>query len=421
MKGSAGKRVLIIVQNLPVPFDRRVWLEATTLTRHGYKVSVISPRDRGEPTYTVLEGVALYRYRVPGNAHGVMGYAFEFVYCWFVTALLSLIVAAREGFDIIQACNPPDTYFALAALYKLAGKKFVFDHHDLSPEMYLAKFPNRRGLFYRALLFLEKMTFRTADLVLATNESHREIALLRGGLEEERIFIVRSGPDFARLRRLPPEPALKDGRKYLVAYLGEMCPQDGVDYLLRAAKVLRDELGMSDVLVVLIGGGPALSALRAYAESLGLDGTVRFTGRVSDQDLCRYLSTADLCVDPDPKTEWADRSTMNKILEYMALGKPIVAFDLKEHRRSAAQAAVYARPNEERDLALQIKRLLLDEALRARMGRIGRRRAVALLSWEHTSVNLLRAYKRLSARRTENSAQLSIGTLAKPGAECTGA
>jgi glycosyltransferase involved in cell wall biosynthesis len=413
--------VLIIVQNLPVPFDRRVWLEATTLTKHGYKVSVISPRDRGEATYTVLQGVALYRYWVPGNARGVLGYAFEFVYCWLATALLSLVVAVREGFDIIQACNPPDTYFALAALYKLAGKKFVFDHHDLSPEMYLAKFPDSRGAFYRALLFLERMTFRTADLVLATNESHKEIALLRGGVPQERIHIVRSGPDFARLRQLPAEPALKEGRKYLVAYLGEMCPQDGVDYLLRAVKVLRDELGMADVLVVLIGGGPALPALRAYADSLGLDGTVKFTGRVSDHDLCRYLSTADLCVDPDPKSEWADRSTMNKILEYMALGKPIVAFDLKEHRRSAGQAAVYARPNEESDLALQIKRVLLDEPLRARMGRIGRQRVMEQLSWEHTSVSLVRAYEWLSLRRAAKTAHLAIGHLAKLGAEGTGA
>ncbi len=400
MKACAGKRVLIIVQNLPVPFDRRVWLEATTLTRHGYHVSVISPRDKGEPTYAVQEGVAMYRYRVPVTAQGLVGYVVEFAYCWLVTACLSLVVALREGFDVIHACNPPDTYFALAALYKLLGKKFVFDHHDLSPEMYQAKFMGRRGLLYRALLWLERMTFRTADVVLATNESHREIALRRGRVPEERIYIVRSGPDFARLRLVPPEPALKEGRKYLLAYLGEMCPQDGVDYLLRAARVLRDELAMRDVLLVLLGGGPALAQLREYAGALGLDGMVKFTGRVSDEDLCRYLATADVCVDPDPKTEWADRSTMNKILEYMTFAKPIVAFDLTEHRRSAGQAAVYARPNDERDFALQVKRLLMDEALRRRMGAIGRRRVVEELSWEHTSVNLLKAYRWLLSGQT---------------------
>lgn len=400
MKACAGKRVLIIVQNLPVPFDRRVWLEATTLTSHGYQVSVISPRDKGESTYAVLEGVAMYRYRVPVTAHGLIGYVVEFAYCWLVTAVLSVVVALREGFDIVHACNPPDTYFALAALYKLLGKKFVFDHHDLSPEMYQAKFTGRRGLLYRALLWLEKMTFKTADAVLATNESHKTIALLRGKVPKERIYVVRSGPDFARLRLVPPQPALKEGRRYLLAYLGEMCPQDGVDYLLRATQVLRDELGMRDVLLVLMGGGPALAQLREYARVLGLDGMVKFTGRVSDQDLCRYLSTADVCVDPDPKTEWADRSTMNKILEYMTFAKPIVAFDLTEHRRSAAQAALYARPNDERDFALRVKQLLLDEALRERMGAIGRRRVVEELSWEHTSANLLKAYRWLSSEQT---------------------
>ncbi len=401
MKASVGKRVLIIVQNLPVPLDRRVWLEATTLRRQGYKVSVISPRGKGEPTYTVLEGVALYRYWVPTGANGVVGYLLEFIYCWLVTALLSLVVCWREGIDVIHACNPPDTYFALAALYKLAGKKFVFDHHDLSPEMFRAKFPRGHRLLHRALLALERLTFKTADLVLATNESHKEVALLRGRVPEKNVFIVRSGPDFTRLRILPPEPELREGHRYLVAYLGEMCPQDGVDYLLRAVYLLHSELEMEDVLFVLMGGGPALPALKATAASLSLDGTVKFTGRVSDEDLCRYLSTADLCVDPDPKNEWSDRSTMNKILEYMAFGKPIVAFDLEEHRRSAGGAAVYARANDERDFALQIKRLLVDAGLRRRMGRIGYRRVVEQLSWEHTSKNLLRAYRLLFAREDE--------------------
>ncbi|MDZ7295775.1 MAG: glycosyltransferase family 4 protein [candidate division KSB1 bacterium] len=397
MKASAGKRVLIIVQNLPVPLDRRVWLEATTLQREGYRVSVISPRERGEPTHTVLEGVALYRYWVPTGAHGVVSYFLEFLYCWLATAVLSVAVALKEGFDVIHACNPPDTYFALAALYKLGGKRFVFDHHDLSPEMFRAKFPQGHGVLHKILLLLERMTFRTADVVLATNESHKEIAMVRGRVPEGNVYVVRSGPDFARLRLMPAEPALKEGRRYLVAYLGEMCPQDGVDYLLRAAHLLRMEMGMSDVLFVIMGGGPALPALRTLAKSLELDGMVRFTGRVSDLDLCRYLSTADLCVDPDPKTEWSDRSTMNKILEYMAFGKPIVAFDLKEHRRSAGDAAVYARANDERDFALKVRSLLLNRKLRERMGRIGYRRVVERLSWEHSSPNLLRAYRHVFA------------------------
>jgi len=392
---SAGK-ILIIVQNLPVPFDRRVWLEATTLTAAGYGVSVISPKGKYgsfQSSHEILEGVYIYRYPAPPEASGILGYVIEFAYCWIMTAFLSLRVWVTRGFDVIHACNPPETYFLLALLYKLAGVRFVFDHHDLSPEMYVAKGGDPAGLLYRGLLWLERQTFRAADVIVTTNLSHKEIAMTRGDVDAERIFIVRSGPDFGRLQVLPPEPALKSGFPFLACYLGEMCPQDGVDYLLRAVKILVGELGRHDVKFVLVGGGPALAGLRELKSGLGLDQIVEFTGRVSDHLLCRYLSTADICLDPDPYTEWADKSTMNKIMEYMAFGKPVVAFDLKENRYSAREAAVYATPNDVREFASLIAELLDDEQRRKKMGAYGSARVRSELAWSYSAPNLLAAYK----------------------------
>ena len=392
---SPGK-ILIIVQNLPVPFDRRVWLEAETLKEAGYRVSVICPTGKHgkfQARHEVLDDIHIYRYPAPPEANGVLGYVFEFAYCWVMTALLSVKVCLTRGFDVIQACNPPETYFLLAWFYKLFGKRFVFDHHDLSPEMFVAKGGRKGGVLYRGLLLLEKLTFKTADVVITTNQSHREIALKRGGVSEDVIFIVRSGPDFQRLRILPPEEELKEGFHYLVCYLGEMCKQDGVDLALYAAKHLREKLGRDDVKFVFMGGGPELDRLRDLKSDLGLDDFVEFTGRVSDHDLCRYLSTADVCIDPDPYTEWADQSTMNKIMEYMAFGKPIVAFDLTEGRFSAQEAAVYAKPNDVQEFARLIDDLLDDEPRHQAMGRFGRRRVEDALSWEHSAPVLLQAYR----------------------------
>lgn len=388
--------VLIIVQNLPVPFDRRVWLEAQTLRAAGYGVSVICPTGKKgdyQARQETIEGIHVYRYTAPPEAHGLWGYVVEFAYCWLMTAALSLKVWRRRGFDVIHACNPPETYFLLAWFYKLLGKRFIFDHHDLSPEMYLAKGGRPRDPLHRALLWLEKLTFRTANVVITTNTSHQEIAITRGGLPPERVFIVRSGPDFQRLRRLEPEPTLKDGYPYLVCYLGEMCPQDGVDYLLKAIQRLRQDFGRADVKFVLMGGGPSLPQLRQLKTSLGLDGQVEFTGRVSDHDLCRYLSTCDLCLDPDPYSEWADRSTMNKIMEYMAFGKPIVAFDLRENRYSAQGAAVYARPNDVSHFTALIHELLDDPPRRQAMGQTGLARVHQELAWDYSRPPLLAAYQ----------------------------
>ncbi len=387
------------MQNLPVPLDRRVWLEATTLADAGYVVTVICPKGRGGK-YVVsretIEDIEIFRYPAPPDADSLFGYVFEFAYCWLMTAMLSVRAALSRGFDIIHACNPPETYFALALAYRPAGKRFLFDHHDLSPEMYLAKGGKRGGVLHRALLFLERLTFRAADVVIATNESHREVAIRRGRVDADRIFVVRSGPDLDRLRQVPEEPELRGGRRHLVCYLGEMCPQDGVDLLLEAAKVFVDEMGRSDTKFVVIGGGPALPDLKRMKSALGLDEHVEFTGRISDEDLCRYLSTADVCVDPDPFTEWSNQSTMNKVVEYMAFERPIVAFNLKENRFSAGDAAVYATPNDVREFAKLIDTLLDDEPRRREMGRSGRKRVVEELSWKHSQPRLLAAYTRIT-------------------------
>jgi glycosyltransferase involved in cell wall biosynthesis len=401
MSGSPGERtapggrVLILVENLPVPFDRRVWLESRALTLAGWEVSVICPK--GGPwtkSYEEIDSVHIYRYDPPPPTKGALSYLWEFAYCWIATALLSLRVAWERGFDVVHACNPPDTFFLLGAFYKLFGKRFLFDQHDLSPEVYVSRF-NREGFWYHALLGLERLTYATADLVIATNESYRDTAVRRGWLDPDDVVVVRSGPEKGRFVGLPADPALKRGRPYLVAYLGVMAPQDGVDYLLRAADALLARRGARDVSFTLIGSGDSYDDLVALTKQLGLEDVVEFTGRIPDAEVEAILSTADVCVGPDPKNPLNDVSTMNKILEYMALGKPIVAFDLRETRYSAGDGALYARPNEVEDLAARVDQLLQDPARRAAMGAYNRERFQRGLAWEFNQVRLIEAYERL--------------------------
>ncbi len=396
---SAGKppRVLIVVQNLPVPFDRRVWLEATTLTRAGYRVSVICPKAKGfDASFEVLEDIHIHRYGLPLDAEGPLGYVTEFAWCFLRTAMKMLRVSLfGRGFDLLQVCNPPEIYWPFAYFWRLFGKRFVFDHHDLSPEMYRAKFADSNRLVEAGLRFLERRTFRAANLVITTNGSHKQIAVERGGVPPDDVYIVRSGPDLQRLNIYPPDPAWRRGKQHLLVYLGEICKQDGVDHLVRAVKLLRDELGRSDFHCILVGGGPYQPSIKAYAEEIGVADLCTFTGRVSDDELCRILSSADVGVDPDPKNEWSDKSTMNKIMEYMYFGLPIVAYDLTENRLSAGPAAVYAEANRERDLARCIACLLDDAERRAQMGLVGRERLRTQLAWEHSAPVLLAAYQRL--------------------------
>ena len=408
---SAGKprRVLIIVQNLPVPFDRRVWLEATSLTREGYRVSVICPKAKGyNASREILEDVDIYRYPLPIDAQGALGFVMEFAWCFLCSFWLSLKVAVTgRGFDVVHACNPPETFWLLGWFWRPFGKRFLFDHHDLSPEMYAAKFGTAAGAMYRGLLFLERMTFRTADVVITTNESHKRIAQERGDVAAEDIFIVRSGPDLDRFKLYDPDDAWRKDKRFLLTYLGEMCKQDGVDLLVRVVKRLRDDLGRGDFHAVFVGGGPEQPMIKAYADEIGVADCCTFTGRVSDEDLCRILSSADVAVDPDPKSDWSDKSTMNKIMEYMFFGLPIVAFDLTEHRVSAQDAAVYAEPNSEAAMADAIVALLDDPERRAAMAAFGAERVREKLVWQHSVPPLLAAYDRIfRAAATEPNARL---------------
>jgi glycosyltransferase involved in cell wall biosynthesis len=391
-----GRRVLIIVENLPVPFDRRVWQEASALAAAGYKVSVICPVGPGATArYELRDGIAIYRHPLPLEARGRLAYPLEYVAALSWQTLLAWRVFLTRGFDVIHACNPPDTIFFVGGFFKLLfRRKFLFDHHDLCPELYLAKF-DRRDAVYRWLLRLERWTFRAADVVIATNESYRRIAIERGGKPPERVFVVRSGPALERMQVRPPKPALKQGRRFLVGYVGVMGRQEGIEYLLRAARHIVHDLGRVDVRFVLVGSGPNLEPLKAMAARLDLADFVAFTGRIPDDELLDVLNTADVCVNPDECNDMNDKSTMNKIMEYMALGKPIVQFELTEGRVSAQDASLYARPNDAVDLARRILELLDDPARRERMGEYGHRRVLDALAWHHQVPHLLAAYAAL--------------------------
>lgn len=384
----------MIVQNLPVPFDRRVWLEATSLQSRGYQVTVICPKMRGyNDSHEVIEDVEIFRYPMPIDPSSRLGFIAEFAWAWLATFWLSLrVFAAGRGFDIIHACNPPETYWLLGRIWKLLGKRFIFDHHDLSPEMYVAKFGGEKGLLYRLLLLMERWTFKTSDVALATNESHRTIAIERGEMDPESVFVVRSGPDLGRLVKYDPDPSWSAGKKHLIAYLGDIAPQDGVDCLVRVASELRDK--RDDFHCLVVGGGSAWESVRSYAREKGVADLFTFTGVVSDEVLCRALSSATIAVDPAPKNPWSDKSTMNKIMEYMFFGLPIVAFDLSETRESARQAAKVAVTGTDSEFAEIIDQLLDDPQTRAHMSETGETRLHKSLSWDHSVPNLMDAYER---------------------------
>ena len=394
-RAARGRRVLIIVENLPLPFDRRVWQEARALTAAGYTVSIICPKAPAfEKSFERIDGIDIHRHPLPREADGALGYLLEYGVALFWEFWLSLKILFGRGFDVIHACNPPDTIFLIGGFYKLFGKKFVFDHHDINPELYEAKF-GKRGFGYKLLTALERLTFRTADMVISTNESYRKIALTRGAVKERDIFVVRSGPDLTRLKQVPPNPALKKGRKYLVGYVGVMGKQEGIDLLLQAVQLIVKHLGRTDIQFGLVGGGTELPAMRELAKQLDIAEYVTFTGRVPDAELLEMLNTADICVNPDRANDMNDRSTMNKVMEYMALGKPLVQFDLTEGRVSAGEASWYARPNDVADLAQKLVALLADENQRIHMSAVGRERIEHVLSWQHEAPRLLAAYEYL--------------------------
>lgn len=388
-------KILILVENLSVPFDRRVWLEARALKEDGHKVSVICPRFKRDKGFEVLEGIDIYRYSQPPKTKGILSYLFEFLYCFVMTFLLSVWIFFRHNFDIIHACNPPDTFFIIGAFYKIFGKRFYFDQHDLCPEVYLAKYgEHRKDFLYKMLLFLEYLTYKTADRVIVTNSSYRDIAISRGRLDPDKVFVVRTGPDLKRFKRVSPDTKLRQGRRYLVAYLGVMAPQDGVDYLLYAIDTVVNKYKRNDITFTLIGSGDSIDDLKNLRRELELDGSVVFTGRIPDEELFRYLSSSDVCVAPDPLNPLNDKSTMNKILEYMAMARPIVSFDLKEARFSAGGAALYATPNNVQEFADRILELLEDAECREKMGRIGYERLKGELSWDYNKRKLIDVYNK---------------------------
>lgn len=416
-RSPARAKVLIIVQNLPVPFDRRVWSEARALVGAGYGVSVISPTGRGyERRYEEIEGIHVYRHPMPFEARSGIGYPLEYAISLFFEVLLSLRVLRERGFDVVHACNPPDTIFLIGGLYKLLlGKRFVFDHHDLCPELYEAKFA-RRGFVHRILQRLERWTFRSADAVISTNQSYRRIALERGRVPSDRVFVVRSGPDLERVRLRPPRPELKRGRRHLVGYVGVIGRQEGLAYLLEAVRHVVHDRGRQDVHFGIVGDGPELPTIRAEAARLRVEEFVTFTGRLPDDDMFALLSTADLCVNPDEVNAMNDKSTMNKIMEYMALAKPIVQFDTTEGRVSAGEASLYAAANDATDLAAKIIELLDDPGRRARMGRAGWRRVRDVLAWEHEAGKLLAAYGSvITPRPAAGTARAAPATATRPG------
>ncbi|WP_443061393.1 glycosyltransferase family 4 protein [Streptomyces sp. NBC_00414] len=397
------RRALILVENLSVPFDRRVWQECTTLRDAGWEVHVICPRGSKRDTEpeAVIDGVRIHRYPLRAATGGPAGYLREYGAALWHTARLARKVGPV---DVVHACNPPDLLFLPALWLKRRGARFVFDQHDLVPELYLSRFDRGEDLLYRGVCALERRTYRAADIVLATNESYRDVAVSRGGKRPEDVFVVRSAPQTDRFQPVPPEPELKRGKPHLLCYLGVMGPQDGVDYALRALARLRDELGRTDWHAVFVGSGDAFDAMVELSRQLGLSDQVQFTGRIPDADLVRYLSTADVCLSPDPRNPLNDVSTMNKVLEYMAMGRPIVSFDLREARVSAGDAAVYAPANDEAAFAKLITLLLDDPRKRAEMGEIGQERISGQLSWRNSQASLLAAYAAACGDRAPVSA-----------------
>lgn len=384
--------VCIIVENLPLPFGRRTWQEAYTLAQAGYRVSVICPKGRGfEKSRETIDGIEIYRHSI-WEASGPFGYFFEYAWALAAEFRLALKVYRRTRFRILHATNPPDLLFLIALFFKLFGVRYIFDHHDLNPELFEDKF-GKRGLLYRIVCLAERLTYRTATVSIATNKSYREIAIRRGGMPPERVFIVRSCPDLKNIHPQPPNPALKEGKAFLVVYVGVMGPQDGLDLLLESIEYILRTAKRDDIMFAIVGSGTELPRLKEMAADKGLGSHVRFTGRVPDEELAAYLSSADLGVAPDPKNTMNDISTMNKILEYMAYSRPQVLYDLVEGRCSAEDAALYAQPNDPVDFAKKILTLIDSEQLRRTLGARGRKRIEQLLNWDIEARELLKMYE----------------------------
>jgi len=395
-KELSGKKVCIVVENLPVPFDRRVWQEATSLHEAGAEVSVICPKTKKYPLeYEELEGIKIYRHPLP-EAKGTLDYFKEYLCALYHEFRLLFKVFRKQGVqDVIHACNPPDLIFIAAAPFFFFTRcKFLFDHHDINPELWIAKF-GKKGLGYRAMILAERFTYYFAKHAIVTNESYKEIAMRRGKKREEDVTIVRSGPNISKLKIGPAKPEVKEGFNYLVGYIGVMGKQEGIDLLLSSIDYIVNRKNRKDIRFCIMGGGPSLEEMRALNESMELTDYVEFPGRVSDEFLADVLNTADVCVNPDLPSEMNDKSTMNKIMEYMAFGKPIVQFTLKEGMFSAQEASLYAKNTDIEDFGDKILWLLDNPEKAAEMGRFGRKRVENELCWEYEKPKLIGAYKKI--------------------------
>ena len=367
---------------------------------NGYLVSVICPKGKGyDADYEYLKGVHVYRHDLPAEGNGALGYAREYFCALREELRLAKKIYKERGFHVIHGCNPPDDIYMVARRFKKKGVDYVFDHHDICPELFEAKFGKASGLLYKSQLWLERQTYKHCAFAFVTNESYKQIAISRGGMKEDKVFVLRSGPKLERLKITPAKSEIKRGRQFMVGYVGVIGQQEGIEYLLKAAKYIKEELQRDDIFWGVVGGGPHLEALRKQSHEMGLDDILEFTGRVSDEVLLDYLNTADVCVNSDEYNAMNDKSTMNKILEYMALGKPIVQFDLTEGRFSAQEASLYAEPNNAIDMADKIIQLLDNPAKRKEMSEYGRQRIVNELSWEHTSRALLEGYDKYFKQR----------------------
>jgi glycosyltransferase involved in cell wall biosynthesis len=394
-KEFAGKKIIIMVENLPVPFDRRVWREAKALKNKGATVNIICPTGKGfEKKHEVIDGIHIYRHYMPIEASGGVGYLVEYSTALFWEFILSFKCFVTRGFDVIHACNPPDLIFLIAIFYKIFRKKFLFDHHDINPELYLAKF-GKKDFLYKCILLFEKLTFKVADVSIATNKSYKEIAIKRGKMKPENVFIVRSGPDLRRLKIMAPDNKLKCGKKYLIGYVGVISKQEGLNFLVDSCSYIVKDKNRDDIHFICVGGGTELKKIKEYAREKEMEKFFTFTGRVSDKMLIKALNTADVCVNPDVFNEMNDKSTMTKIMEYMALKKPIVQFDLKEGKFSAQGASLYAKPNDYVDFAKKILDLIDNPAKRKIMGEIGYKRVKEKLLWKYQKENLYNAYRLL--------------------------
>ena len=387
------RHILFIIENSSVPFDSRVWNEALAAKEFGYDVTVLNPVSKSCPLrYEKLEGIEIYRHPRIIEAKGILGYVIEYSSALLWELLFSLLIFVRKPFHVIHAANPPDHVFIIAVLYKIFGTKFIFDHHDLTPEAYLEKF-GRKDLFYRIALLFDFLSLKIADVVISTNESYKKVALKRGRREKESVFVVRNGPNISRIIFKEPNPRIRHGFDFLVGYLGTMNNQDGIENLLRVAQIIVHEKGIKNIKFVLIGNGPEWERLVALSREMGLESYVEFTGFIPYEELYEIIATSDVCVNPEFRNEFTDKSTMIKVMEYMVFGKPIVQFRTTEGEITAGEAAAYVEGNDLKLFAERILELLNNPRTRGRMGEIGRRRICEKLSWNRQKIELRRAYE----------------------------